>query len=313
MIPKKPTDATWTDEQWQAIWAKGQDMLVSAAAGSGKTAVLINRMIEKVLAEEDPISVDELLVVTFTNASAAEMRHRMSKALEKAVAENPESAHLRKQLRLINKAQISTLHSFCLQVVKQYAYLLEIDPGFRIAGDTEAALLRDDVLESVLEESYEGESADAVYRLADSFTSDRSDQAMEVLLSKLYDYSRVHPDPEGWLQQVPALYAVPETATIDELPFIGDLKLTIRHALEEALQLAQQGQQVALQPDGPAMLEETFKTDAEVIKAAIAALETSWDSLYNFRSHLNLRKRPASKKIPVTLQLLKKRKACATM
>ena len=86
MIPKKPIDATWTDEQWLAIWAKGQDMLVSAAAGSGKTAVLINRMIEKVLAEEDPISVDELLVVTFTNASAAEMRHRMSNALEKAVA-----------------------------------------------------------------------------------------------------------------------------------------------------------------------------------------------------------------------------------
>ncbi|MBT2570427.1 helicase-exonuclease AddAB subunit AddA [Planococcus sp. ISL-110] len=282
MIPKKPIDATWTDEQWLAIWAKGQDMLVSAAAGSGKTAVLINRMIEKVLAEEDPISVDELLVVTFTNASAAEMRHRMSNALEKAVAENPESNHLRKQLRLINKAQISTLHSFCLQVVKQYAYLLEIDPGFRIAGETEAALLRDDVLEAVLETAYEGEGAGAVYRLADSFTSDRSDQAMEVLLSKLYDYSRVHPDPERWLQQVPALYDVPASAAIDELPFIGDLKLTIRHALEEALQLTQEGLQLALQPDGPALLEDTFKTDAEVIKTAILSLEASWDKLYAF-------------------------------
>ncbi|ANU10323.1 ATP-dependent nuclease subunit A [Planococcus antarcticus DSM 14505] len=282
MIPKKPIDATWTDEQWQAIWAKGQDMLVSAAAGSGKTAVLINRMIEKVLAEENSISVDELLVVTFTNASAAEMRHRMSNALEKAVAENPQSNHLKKQLRLINKAQISTLHSFCLQVVKQYAYLLEIDPGFRIAGETEAALLRDDVLEAVLENAYEGEDADAVYRLADSFTSDRSDQAMEVLLSKLYDYSRVHPDPERWLQQVPNLYDVSESATIDELPFIGDLKLTIRHALEEALQLAQEGLQLALQPEGPSLLEVTFRTDAEVIKTAISSLETSWDSLYAF-------------------------------
>ncbi|MGB6406408.1 MAG: UvrD-helicase domain-containing protein, partial [Planococcus donghaensis] len=282
MIPKKPIDATWTDEQWMAIWAKGQDMLVSAAAGSGKTAVLINRMIEKVLAEDDPISVDELLVVTFTNASAAEMRHRMSKALEKAVAENPESSHLRKQLRLINKAQISTLHSFCLQVVKQYAYLLEIDPGFRIAGETEAALLRDDVLEAVLESAYEGEGADAVYRLADSFTSDRSDQAMEVLLSKLYDYSRVHPNPQEWLQQVPNLYNVPADATIDELPFIGDLKLTIRHALEEALQLANQGLQIAYEPDGPAVLESTFRTDAEVIQTAIGALENSWESLYAF-------------------------------
>ncbi len=282
MIPKKPNDATWTDEQWLAIWAKGQDVLVSAAAGSGKTAVLINRMIEKVIAEENPISVDELLVVTFTNASAAEMRHRMSNALEKAVAENPESAHLRKQLRLINKAQISTLHSFCLQVVKQYAYLLEIDPGFRIAGDTESALLRDDVLEAVLESAYEGDGADAVYRLADSFTSDRSDQAMEVLVSKLYDYSRVHPNPQHWLEQVPSLYDVPLDATIDNLPFTEDLKLTIRHALDEALQVASEGLELTLQPDGPEALETTFRTDIEVIGAAIAALESSWESLYSF-------------------------------
>lgn len=280
MIPNKPTDATWTDEQWQAIWAKGQDMLVSAAAGSGKTAVLINRMIEKVIAEEDPISVDELLVVTFTNASAAEMRHRMLGALEEAVAQNPESKHLRKQLRLINKAQISTLHSFCLQVVKQYAYLLEIDPGFRIANETEAALLRDDVLEAVLENAYQGEGAEAVYRLADSFTSDRNDQAMEVLLSKLYDYSRVHPEPERWLEGVPALYAVPEGATIDDLPFIGDLKMTISHAFEEALQIALEGKMLTLQPDGPEVLGETFDLDLAVIETAIAALDESWESLY---------------------------------
>ncbi|MDN7241500.1 helicase-exonuclease AddAB subunit AddA [Planococcus sp. N028] len=281
MIPIKPADATWTDEQWQAIWAKGQDMLVSAAAGSGKTAVLINRMIEKVLAEENPISVDELLVVTFTNASAAEMRQRMSNALEKAVAENPDSKHLRMQLRLINKAQISTLHSFCLQVVKQYAYLLEIDPGFRIANETEAALLRDDVMEAVLEAAYEGEGADEVYRLADSFTSDRNDQAMEVLISKLYDYSRVHPHPDRWLKQVPALYDVPLGASIDSLPFIGGLKLTIRHALEEALQLTTEGYQIAMEPEGPAMLTATFEMDAAVIDTAIQALEESWENVYS--------------------------------
>lgn len=308
MIPNKPTDATWTDEQWQAIWAKGQDMLVSAAAGSGKTAVLINRMIEKVLAEEDPISVDELLVVTFTNASAAEMRHRMLVALEKAVAENPESKHLRKQLRLINKAQISTLHSFCLQVVKQYAYLLEIDPGFRIANETEAALLRDDVLEAVLEDAYQGEGAEAVYRLADSFTSDRNDQAMEVLLNKLYDYSRVHPDPEQWLNQVPALYAVPEHASIDDLPFINDLKLAIRHAFEEALQLALEGQALALETDGPAVLETTFKMDIAIIEAAIESLDKSWESLHEFSKSLAWPKAASIKKDSCDLKLAEEAK-----
>lgn len=296
MMPIKPNDATWTDEQWQAIWAKGQDTLVSAAAGSGKTAVLINRMIERVLSEEDPVSVDELLVVTFTNASAAEMRHRMSAALEKAVAENPESKHLRKQLRLINKAQISTLHSFCLQVVKQYAYLLEIDPGFRIANDTEAALLRDDVLEAVLEQAYEGDQEDAVYRLADSFTSDRSDQAMEVLLSKLYDYSRVHPSPEQWLDKVPELYDVPSGSAIDDLPFIGDLKMTIHHALEEALQLIHEGKGLTLEPEGPHLLAETFDMDGELIRQAIFALEESWESLYHFSNQFTWRKAAAIRK-----------------
>src|SRR5690606_41743448 len=105
-----------------------------------------------------------------------------------------------------------------------------IDPGFRIANETEAALLRDDVLEAVLERAYEGDQEDAVYRLADSFTSDRSDQAMEVLLSKLYDYSRVHPSPEQWLDKVPELYDVPSGSTIDDLPFIDDLKMKIGRA-----------------------------------------------------------------------------------
>lgn len=296
MIPNKSPESTWTDEQWRAIWAKDRDLLVSAAAGSGKTAVLINRMIEKVLDEENPVSVDELLVVTFTNASAAEMRHRMASALEEAVANNPESLHLRKQMRLINKAQISTLHSFCLNVVKQYAYLLEIDPGFRIANETEAALFRDDVMEIVLERAYEGERAQAVYRLADSFTTDRSDQAMEVLISNLYDYSRVHPDPETWLLRLPELYAVPEGATVDELPFIGDLKMVIRHALEQALQMTEEGRQLALQPDGPDALGETFYLDASVISSALGALEHSWEELYTFSKGFTWAKAASIKK-----------------
>ncbi len=203
-IPEKPMNVTWTDDQWKAIYASGQDTLVSAAAGSGKTAVLINRMIEKVISIENPINVDELLVVTFTNASAAEMRHRMAEALEKAIAENPTSNHLRRQLSLVNKAQISTLHSFCLAIVKQYAYLLDIDPGFRIANEAEVALLRDDILADVLEAAYDSENEEqvqAIFRLVDSFTSDRDDQAIETLISKLYDTSRVHAVPKKMAEQ----------------------------------------------------------------------------------------------------------------
>lgn len=121
-----PEDLTWTKDQWKAIWAKDQDILVAAAAGSGKTAVLVNRIIEKILSEADPMDVDELLVVTFTNAAAAEMRHRISDAIEQAISKNPASEHLRKQLSLINRASISTLHSFCLEVIRQYYYAIDI-------------------------------------------------------------------------------------------------------------------------------------------------------------------------------------------
>lgn len=285
-IPIKPADVTWTDDQWKAIYASGQDTLVSAAAGSGKTAVLINRMIEKVIATENPINVDELLVVTFTNASAAEMRHRMSEALEKAIAENPTSNHLRRQLSLVNKAQISTLHSFCLAIVKQYAYLLDIDPGFRIANEAEIALLRDDVLTDVLEDAYDAEDeaqVQAIYRLVDSFTSDRDDQAIETLISKLYDTSRVHAEPQKWLWSLPQVYELAEDVTIDDLELSQYVKLTVRHSLEEAFVLISEMRAITLQPDGPAPYAETAEVDFAMIQEGIRISQNgTWQELFEF-------------------------------
>src|SRR5699024_6684044 len=127
----------WTKAQEEAIYKSGSDMLVAAAAGSGKTAVLVERIIQKLLDKENPIDIDALLVVTFTNASAQEMRNRIGEALETALADNPASIHLKKQLSLLQRASISTLHSFCLDVVRKHAYLLEIDPAFKIADDLE--------------------------------------------------------------------------------------------------------------------------------------------------------------------------------
>ena len=154
---QKPSNSQWTDDQWQAIVSSGQDILVAAAAGSGKTAVLVERIIKKILSKENPVDVDSLLVVTFTNASAAEMRSRIGEALEKALKENPSSLHLRRQLTLLNKASISTLHSFCLNVVRKYYYLINIDPSFRIADETEGQLLIDEVLDELFEEEYSRE------------------------------------------------------------------------------------------------------------------------------------------------------------
>lgn len=282
-IPKKPINVTFTDDQWKAIWATGQDMLVSAAAGSGKTKVLITRMIEKVLDAKNPIDVDELLVVTFTNAAAAEMRQRMGEALEVEITKNPEAVHLRKQLNLLNKAQISTLHSFCQNVVRQYAYLLGVDPGFRVADSSEAALLRDDALSTVLEYAYSIERPEAMYRLADSFTTDRDDQLIETLISRLYDYSRVHPRPEEWLGGVPAEYDLTGVKSVDDLSFIDPLKQAIEYSLEEAVALLSEMRRIAEAPDGPAPLKATAEADLQWVEEAVARIKTSsWEETYAF-------------------------------
>ena len=282
-IPTKPQDVTWTDAQWRSIFAEGRDVLVSAAAGSGKTAVLIERLIQKMIRTTNPVDVDELLVVTFTNASAAEMRHRMAEALEKELIKDPTSNHLRRQLSLLNKAQISTLHSFCLSIVKQYAYVLDLDPGFRLASEAEAALIRDDVLAAVLETAYKADNPEDIYRLVDSFTTDRDDQLIETLVEKLHGAASVHPEPKKWLLSIPVGYDVPSDLKIDELPFIDALKLTIQHTLEEAYAMTEEIRQFALQPEGPAPYGTTVEQDQQLIAEGIRRISTqSWQSTFDY-------------------------------
>lgn len=282
-IPIKPSDVTYTDDQWKAIWTTGQDTLVSAAAGSGKTRVLITRMIEKVLHETNPINVDELLVVTFTNAAAAEMRQRMAEALEEEIEKNPQSTHLRQQLNLLNRAQISTLHAYCQHVVRQYAYLLDIDPGFRVADSAETSLLKDDALREVLETAYSASNPEELYRLVDSFTTDRDDQLIETLISRLYEYSRVHPQPSRWLAQIPAQYDISSTTTVDTLSFIGPLKRSIQHSLEEAMALNSEMVRIADMPDGPAPLIKTAEADRLWIQEALRKmLSSTWEEVYAY-------------------------------
>src|SRR5699024_4581203 len=165
----------WTKAQEEAIYTSGSDVLVAAAAGSGKTAVLVERIIQKLLDKDDPVNIDELLVVTFTNAAAQEMRNRVSHALEESLLSDPNSSHLKKQLSLVQKASISTLHAFCMNVVRQYSYLLDLDPGFRIANDMEADLIKQDVMDDLFEEWYgsEGDEQSLFFAVVDRFSSDR--------------------------------------------------------------------------------------------------------------------------------------------
>ncbi|WP_141433156.1 helicase-exonuclease AddAB subunit AddA [Bacillus sp. 03113] len=278
-IPQKPKDVSWTHDQWKAIMAKGQDILVAAAAGSGKTAVLVERMITRILSDPS-FHVDEWLVVTFTNASAAEMRHRIGEALEKAIKENPSSQHLRKQLTLLNRASISTLHSFCLEVIRKYYYLIDIDPGFRIADATEAQLLRDEAMDEIFEEEYGKEGNGRFFDLVDTFTNDRSDVALQDIVQKLYDFSQSHPDPVSYLQSIINMYDVREDAPIDALPFIDALLEDVELQLEGAKELLENGLDITRQPFGPAPREENFLSDIQIVDTLLQAKQDSWSTLY---------------------------------
>jgi ATP-dependent helicase/nuclease subunit A len=279
-IPPRPENANWTEDQWKAIMARDKNILVAAAAGSGKTAVLVERIIQKVLSLDNPINVDELLVVTFTSASAAEMRHRIGEALEKAIKQNPESKNLRKQLQLLNKASISTLHAFCMEVIRKYYYLIDLDPGFRIADDAEAQLLRDEVIDELFEAEYGKEDNDPFFTLVDTFTNDRSDIALQEIVQVIYDFARSNPMPEQYLKAIVSMYDVESVSKIEELPFIDALLFDIELQLESARGMIEQALEITKLPGGPAPKAENFIDDLQVINTLILAGKDSWDTLY---------------------------------
>ncbi|OAS83930.1 helicase-exonuclease AddAB subunit AddA [Metabacillus litoralis] len=277
-IISKPENSQWTDDQWKAIVASGQDILVAAAAGSGKTAVLVERIIRKILSKENPVDVDALLVVTFTNASAAEMRSRIGEALEKALKENPSSLHLRRQLTLLNKASISTLHSFCLQVVRKYYYLINIDPSFRIADQTEGQLLIDEVLDEMFEEEYSREDNVEFFDLVDRYTSDRNDIELQTLIRELYFFSRSHPTPSLWLDQLTSMFDLENAEDIESLPFVQYLLQDIEMQLLGAMDQLEQAMELTKRPAGPAPRAENLVDDLKQV-SELLRLKNSWDEL----------------------------------
>ena len=198
----------WTKEQKQAIEEKGSNILVAAAAGSGKTAVLVERIIKKVL--KDGIDIDKLLVVTFTNAAAAEMRERVLDAIYKKLDDNPNSEKLLRQITLLNKASICTIDSFCLDVVRNNFYELEnLSPNFRIADTTEIELLKQEVIEDLFERKYEEENEDFT-KLIHTYTSYKDDTPLKDLILKIYNYIQSNPFPEKWLREKIEMFNIGE-------------------------------------------------------------------------------------------------------
>lgn len=270
----------WTNEQQAAIDSRGQTLLLSAAAGSGKTAVLVERIIRRLLDKEYPIDITELLVVTFTKAAAAEMRDRIGTALMKALSETKDS-RVERQLALLPSAQISTLHAFCQHVIRKYFYTIDLDPAFSIAGEEELNLLRRQVLEDVFLSYYEDdEKASILYPLADMFGSDRGDDILMDTVSRMYTYARSLAWPEHWLKEAARAYDVAPDAVIDDMVWAGPIKDAVRRILEEDARLYDGVLYHLRQREAFAPACDTFVAEQAALRQAAQA--RSWNDLSRF-------------------------------
>ena len=296
-IPPKPPEAQWTEAQWRAIHTTGQSTLVAAAAGSGKTAVLVNRVIERVKHPTTPIDIDEMLIVTFTEAAAAEMKQRIGAALEEEIEASPERKDLKRQIKLLQHASISTMHSFCSRLIRDYYYLLDLDPTFRLLDEIEGALLKEEIIEQLLEEEYAREENAAFYQLIDSYTSDRSDTKLYHLILKLSNIALAQPEPQRWLNQLTDTYNAERYPTIDSLPYYNYIKRDIITSLEAARAYLQQALTIAAAHVVGEKWYAFLETEQLVLNSLIEHVQTkNFSELQTLLSDVKFGRAPATKK-----------------
>ena len=226
----------WTYEQQMAIDARNSNLLVSAAAGSGKTAVLVERIINRVLDKDNPVDIDSIMVVTFTKAAAGEMKTRLLNAFEKVLKDMPGNRHLIRQLALVDNAQISTIDSFCYDVVKNYYNTIELDPNIRIADDGELSLIKEDVFGEILEEYFQKNDKEFI-DFVEAYAPGKTVSGLSEIVMGLYRFAQSNPWPMEWLEDCIKQYEVTTKEEFENLPmvkFIADhLRIICREYIEE--------------------------------------------------------------------------------
>ena len=200
------SNVIWTEDQLRAIEARGSSLLVSAAAGSGKTAVLVERLLRRIC--EEKLDITQFLIITYTKAAASELRRKISEALYKKSAENPGNRHIKRQLTLVDNARISTVHSFCMWVLKNYGNDPALAGGFRVLDEAEGRLILEETLAELIEEKYE-EAHQSFMDFAGYMSDARSDRQLYSSVLELYNKSMSHPNPVKWLDEVANSYDIP--------------------------------------------------------------------------------------------------------
>ena len=300
------SEVKWTDEQNQAIYEKDSNILVAAAAGSGKTAVLVERIINKIIKEK--IDIDKLLVVTFTNAAASEMRERILNAIYKKIEEEPNNLELQRQITLLNKSSICTIHSFCLDIIRNNFYEIDISPNFRIGDTAEIELLKEEVLEELFEELYLKED-EGFLKLLEIYTSYKEDTPLKDIVKGIYNFIQSAPFPEEWLnEKVELLNVNAENTDFADTVWGRIIINNYNKNINECILGLKNIKEELSGSDELAKFYQVIRLDIENLEKLSKNLE-SWDEACELANRFSFGRWPSSKKVnsEITAEIKKKR------
>lgn len=256
---------SFTPEQERVIQLHNRNILVSAAAGSGKTAVLVERIVRMVCDEAHPVDIDRLLIVTFTNAAAAEMRERIAMGIAQKLKECPESEHIQRQSTLLHNAQITTIDSFCLFIIRNHFHEIGLDPAFRVADENEIKLLEQEVLGELLEESYR-EGKEEFLHCVEFFCPGGRESVLEEDILRLSHHGASCPFPEEWLTVRKQDYSAETAEELLGGPAGAYLKRYVDAMLDGCIQKLTMVQRLCESPDGPYMYGELVESEVEALE-----------------------------------------------
>ena len=289
----------WTKEQSDAIYKKGSNILVAAAAGSGKTAVLVERIIQKILT--DKVDINKLLVVTFTNAAASEMRERVLEAIYKKLDEMPDDEHLKKQIILLGKSNICTIHSFCLEVIRNNFFEIGLTSNFRISREEEIEILKQETVEEVLEKYYEDESDD-IRKLVEIYTDYRGDESLKEIILNIYKFIQSSPFPEEWLNEKVDYFKLENINDFSDTVFGKVLLNSLREDLEDGIRnLRKIKNRVEVYPEMD-KYRMVFENDIDSLMEIFETSKISWDETFEKIINFKFKSWPIDKKVSLEIK-----------
>ena len=258
----------WTEDQKRVIEFRGNHLLVAAAAGSGKTAVLVEHVLSQIQDPVDPLNVNELLIVTFTRAAAAEMKERLRSRMEDLLTMDPSASYLHRQISLLDQAHICTIDSFCQWLVKNYFHYLDLDPDFRILDEGEATLMKEDVLDRMMERHYQEKNPDFLHFM-DAYASGKGDKTVREMIQRLYRFSDSAPWPDAWMREACEGPAAPKSLT--DYAWASELMEEIRQDLHVLYEMTGMAQQICLRQKWLAKYETMFNSDLRELRNCLEA------------------------------------------